>query len=114
MTGGIRPHRGETKSEFGDAPLATAMTIKRTICDADWKSTEFIDPNHVMKSYDRKYHKDNQGKVLIRVGNKLKQMFQFLVWSQFSEGKKQKHWSNTVNHDQGNHSNCPAYAQTKQ
>jgi hypothetical protein len=78
----------------------------KAIRDAQWNITEYFDPNHVSKCYDRRWDKAPKG-ALKGLGKKLKKWFNFLIHADLTDDQKKAYWANAVEHFKGNHKNCP-------
>jgi hypothetical protein len=78
----------------------------KAIRDARWQIDQFYDPNHISKSFDRKWAKIPHAH-LRGLQMKVRKWFSFLVRSDFSAQNKVAFWLNTVEHFLGNHEGCP-------
>jgi hypothetical protein len=68
-----------------------------------WQKPEMLDPNHLLKSFDRKldHHPLLQG-----LKTKLRRWFCALLRMSTATEEKIRLWRNTIQHFQGNHANC--------
>lgn len=78
-----------------------------------WNITEFIDPNHANKSFNKKFMKYNSGKTkkcqkgsLKGLQKRLSNFKTILTYSNFSINKREELWMNALQHFKGNHSKC--------
>jgi hypothetical protein len=80
----------------------------KAIRDARWHIEQFYDPNHLSKSFDRKWAKVPHAH-LRGLQMKIRKWFNFLIRSDFSPEEKVTFWSNTTQHFIGNHDGCPPH-----
>jgi hypothetical protein len=73
---------------------------------AGWGIEELLDPNHISKSFDRKWQKAPKSH-LNGLGLKIKRWFTRLIHSDYSDEQKILFWRNMGNHFQGDHRDCP-------
>ena len=105
--------------QWKDDPKVTAYVhdkdakTRKALMDSGWKIREFIDPNHVSKSFDRKFSKFNEHRLLNGLKNRLHNWFTNLLRSDFTENEKTKLWMNAFNHLCGDHSQCPKHGDTE-
>lgn len=91
-----------------DKDAKTSKLIRDT-----WNITEYIDPNHANKSFNKKFIKYNSGKTKKCIKNSLKGLQKrlskfktILTYSAYSKEKRAELWLNAVQHFQGNHTLC--------
>jgi hypothetical protein len=80
----------------------------KAIREAEWRIDEFFDPNHISKSFDRKWAKSEHAH-LRGLQMKIRKWFNFLIRSDFSAEDKLRFWMNTTQHFLGNHAACPPH-----
>jgi hypothetical protein len=80
----------------------------KAIRDAGWRIDEYYDPNHISKSFDRKWLKGPH-EHLKGLQMKIRKWFNFLSRSDFPPEQRIAFWMNTTQHFLGHHEACPSH-----
>lgn len=83
---------------------------RKTIRDFGWNITEFLDRNHLMKSFDRTYDKFEHKKLLRGLKDRLRHWMLILLGEDITLERKKYFWEVvTVEHFSGHHEHCPEH-----
>ena len=83
-------------------------SARKMIRESGWEITEYLDPGHTMKAFERRVTNFNRKNchVLRGIEEALKSWMAALLKSNDPVEEKVTQWNNAVNHLSGDHSNC--------
>lgn len=83
---------------------------RRVIRDAGWDIEEYLDRNHIMHSFDKKYNDFKKKKLLWGLKEHLRRWMLCLICEDITVEKKKYYWETvTVEHYTGFHKHCPPH-----
>ena len=83
---------------------------RRTIREAGWQVEEYLDRNHIMHSFDKKYNDFKKKKLLWGLKEHLRHWMLRLICEDITIEKKKFYWEVvTVEHFTGFHDHCPPH-----